>query len=79
MHCVGLQLVLIKLTRQLSNLKKFRPCLVEYLSNMFLVFKQHYTHFHTFFHTHVFQKNTSNITQTPLPNGPLILKRFNTN
>ena len=34
------------------------------------MFKQHYTYFHTFFHPHVFQKNTNNITQTPLSNEP---------
>ena len=46
------------------------PRLVELLNNSFSVFKQHYTHFHTFFHLHVFQKITNNITQTSLPNGP---------
>ena len=52
--------------------KNSRPHLVKHLKHMFSVFKQHYTHFHTLFHSHVFQKNTNNITQTPLPNGPLI-------
>ena len=32
------------------------------------VFKQYYTHFYTFFHSHVFQKTTNNTIQTPLPN-----------
>ena len=50
--------------------KEVMPCLVEYLKHMFSVFKQHYTLFHTLFHPHVFQKNTNNITQTLLPNGP---------
>ena len=38
--------------------------------HMFLVFKQHYTHFHTFFHPHVFPKNINNFTRITLPNGP---------
>ena len=38
--------------------------------HMFLVFKQHYTHFHTFFHPHVFPKNINNFTRIMLPNGP---------
>ena len=32
------------------NKSPLRFCLVEHLSNMFLVFKQHYTYFHTLFH-----------------------------
>ena len=36
------------------------------LNNSFSVFKQHYT----FFRSHVFQKTTNNIAQTPLPNRP---------
>ena len=28
--------------------------LVEHFSNMFSIFKQYYTHFHTFFHLYVF-------------------------
>ena len=43
---------------------RIRPRLVELLNNSFSVFKQHYT----FFHPHVFQKTTNNITQTHLPN-----------
>ena len=38
--------------------KHIRSRLVELLNNSFLVFKQHYTHFYTLFHPHVFQKNT---------------------
>ena len=45
-------------------LSKIRPCLVEHLKYMFLVFKQYYTYFHTLFHLCVFQKNINNITQT---------------
>ena len=45
--------------------------MVDYLNNIFSVFKQHYIHFHTFFHPHVFKKTINNITQTPLPNRPL--------
>ena len=36
----------------------------------FLVFKQHYTYFHILFHSHVFPKNTNNVTRTTLPNEP---------
>ena len=50
------------------------PRLVEHLKHMFSVFKQHYTHFHKLFHPYVFQKNTNNITQIPLSNGPLGFK-----
>ena len=39
------------------------------LNNSFSVFKQHYTYFHTLFHSHIFQKNTNNITQSNLPNA----------
>ena len=50
------------------NLKgSLRARLVEYFSNMFLVFKQYYT----FFHPHVFQKNTNDIIQITLPNESL--------
>ena len=48
------------------------PHLVEHLKHMIFVFKQHYTHFYALFDPHVFQKNTNNITQTPLSNGPLM-------
>ena len=34
--------------------KMFRGCLVYVFKQSFLVFKQHFTHFHTFFHPHVF-------------------------
>ena len=37
--------------------------LVEYFNNMFSIFKQYYTYFHTLFYLHVFQKNTNNITK----------------
>ena len=30
---------------------------------MFSFFKQYYTHFHTLFHSHVFPKNTNNVTK----------------
>ena len=36
----------------------------------FSVFKQYYMYFHTFFHPHVFPKNTNNVTRTTLPNEP---------
>ena len=41
-----------------------------YFEQQFSVFKQHYTYFYTFFHSHVFKKNTSNVIRTTLPNGP---------
>ena len=44
-----------------------RPHLVKHLRHMFSVFK-HYMHFYTLFYSHVLQKNTNNITHTPLPN-----------
>ena len=40
--------------------------LVEMFKNLFSVFKQYYTYFHLY----IIQKNTNNITQTFLPNGP---------
>jgi len=52
------------------NYNFLRVCLVHILKHMFLVFKQYYTYFHIFFHPHVYQKNTNNITQTPLLNRP---------
>ena len=57
-----------------STIEILRPCLVDYLNNIFYVFKQHYTLFHILFHPHVFQKTINNITQTPLPNGSLKLQ-----
>ena len=42
-----------------------RPHLVELFNNIFSVFKQHYTYFHTLFHSHIFQKNTNNVTNRP--------------
>ena len=47
---------------------------------MLSVFKQHYTYFHTFFHPHIFPKNTNNVTRTTLPNDSFsqqhLLKTF---
>ena len=50
--------------------RSFTAYLAELLNNLFSVFKQHYTYFHTLFHPYVFQKTTNNITQTHLPNRP---------
>ena len=48
--------------------------------HMLSVFKQHYTYFHTFFHPHIFPKNTNNVTRTTLPNDSFsqqyLLKTF---
>ena len=46
--------------------------LVILLEQHFSHFKQTYTHFHTLFYPHVYQNHSNNITQTPLPNTPLI-------
>ena len=54
----------------------FRLLLVEHFKHIFLVFKQHYTHFYILFYPYVFQKNTNNITQTLLPNEPLIFREY---
>ena len=48
--------------------------------HMLSVFKQHYTYFHTFFHPHIFPKNTNNVTRTTLSNDSFsqqhLLKTF---
>ena len=62
--------MLINLTALRSYKKELRPRLVKLLNNSFSVFKQHYTHFYTLFHPHVFKKTTNNITQTSSPNSP---------
>ena len=49
-----------------------RACLVAYFKQLFEHFKHTYTHFHTLFHPHVYQKHPNNITQTLLPNTPQI-------
>ena len=43
--------------------------LIELLNNSFSIFKQRYTYFHTLSQSHIFQKNTNNITQSNLPNA----------
>ena len=42
------------------TLKKLRGCLVYDFKQPFLVFKQHFTHFNTLFHPHVFPQMFSN-------------------
>ena len=54
-----------KFGNQLPKLK-FRGCLVVYFEQQFLIFKQYYMYFHTFFHPHVFPQNNNDITI----NGP---------
>ena len=49
-------------------LEQIREYLVLVFKQQFSVFKQYYTYFHTFFHPHVFLKNTNNVTRTTLPN-----------
>ena len=46
-----------------------RTCLVSEFKLTFSHFKQYYTHFHTLFHPHVFQKAPNNTT---LPNTPKV-------
>ena len=47
--------------------------LVHVFKHMFSIFKQYYMYFHTFFHSHVFSKNTNNVTKITLPNGSQML------
>ena len=54
----------------LNTFRILRACLIGKLKLTLSVFKQPYTHFHSFFQPHVFQKITNNITQIPLLNGP---------
>ena len=61
--------LLLKKEQPVPNI---RGRLVWHFKQHFLVFKQHYTYFHTLFHPHVFPKNTNIITRTTLPNGPLV-------
>ena len=51
----------------------YRGHLVCDFKQHFSVFKQHYTYFHTFFHSHIFLKNINNVTRTTLSNDPIIL------
>ena len=51
-------------------------CLVHVFKYMFSVFKQHYTHFHTLFHLHVFPKSTNNVTRATLPNSPKVFQNM---
>ena len=46
--------------------------LVGKFKHTFEYFKQHYTHFYTLFHSHIYQKHPNNITQTSLPNEPYV-------
>ena len=47
----------------------YRGCLVRCFEQQFSVFKQYYTYFHIIFHSHVFSKNTNNVTR--IANDPL--------
>ena len=51
---------------------RFRARLIYVFKYMFSVLKQFYTYFHTLFHSHVFPKNTNNVTRIILPNGPCL-------
>ena len=47
-----------------------RARLVEHFSNMFSVFKQHYTHFHTFFPHAYFKKIQTTLLKFLYQTGP---------
>ena len=69
----ALETTQLAMSLSLKDTSKFRVHLVELLNNSFSVFKQHYTHFHTLFYSHEFQKTINNNTQTLLSNRPLIV------
>ena len=50
--------------------KRVRDCLVGHFKQLLEHFKHTKTYFHILFHSHVYQKHTNNVTQTPLPNTP---------
>ena len=75
--CEIICLCKIKEQRQKKYNNTFRPCLLKLINNLFLIFKQYYTLFHTHFYPHIFQKTTSNIIQTLLQNGPILLQKSN--
>ena len=57
--------------------RKYRGCLVCDFKQPFSVFKQHFTHFNAFFHSHVFSQIFSNNNfsfWTHVPNGPIEFK-----
>ena len=54
-----------------------RACLLCEFKHTFSHFKQHYTHFHTLFYPHVFQKTTKITFPTILPNTPLLFSFYN--
>ena len=51
-------------------------CLAIKFKQQFSHFKQYYTHFHIFFHPHIFQKTPNNNSQTTLPNITHISTHF---
>ena len=54
-------------------MEMYRVCLVSEFKLIFSHFKQHYIHFYTLFHLHVFQKITNNNSQTTLPNTLIVI------
>ena len=54
----------------------FRPCLVCEFKHMFLVFKQHYTYFHTLFYSYIFPKKTENCCLNTCTKRALSLQKF---
>ena len=55
-----------------ENIMDIMGYLVGKFKHTFEYFKQHYTYFHTLFHSHIYQKHPNNITQTPLLITPYI-------
>ena len=47
---------------------KITAYLITHFKQLFEYFKYTYTHFYIFFHSHVYQKHSNNITQTLLSN-----------
>ena len=65
-------LVLLCTSLLISMCKLLRAYLATLLKHKTAHFKQYNIGFHTFFHSHIYQKYSNNITQTNSPNTPLI-------
>ena len=66
--------VITQNTHITQTLSEMRACLVGHFNQLLEYFKHTNTHFYTLFHSHVYQKHSNNITQTPLPNTSQTLK-----
>ena len=49
--------------------------LIEHFSNIFSIFKQYYTHFHTLFHSHVFKKIQTTLLKLLYQTGPKLFEK----